>query len=342
MINYEYQERNQTSIAERLSDYDKPTLHKLLHEMLRIRLIEEAVADRYHEDQMKTPIHLAIGQEAVSVGCCAALRKTDFVYCGHRTHGVYIGKGGDINAMFAEFHCKTTGCTGSRGGSMHLIDKKAGMAGSSAIVAGIVPIATGSALAAQMKKEDRVTFVFLGDAATEEGAVWESINFAVLKKLPIVYVCENNYYSVCSPLSTRQAPGVEIYKKAEGFGLPSVSIDGNNVLAVYDEAQKAAQRALVGEGPSFIEAHTYRWRGHHGAGEDFKVGYRSEEELTAWKKHGPIQRFRTALEEAGLVDASDIQAMQESVYAEIKEGFEYGLAGVEPTADDLLTHVYSE
>jgi pyruvate dehydrogenase E1 component alpha subunit len=172
--------------------------------MFRIRRIEEAIESRYHEDEMKTPIHLVIGQEATSVGCCAALTTRDLLYSSHRTHGNYLAKGGDLRAMLAELYCRINGCAGSRGGSMHLIDKSVGMAGTSAIVAGAIPIATGAALAVQLKGEDRVVVVFLGEAATEEGATSESLNFAVLKQLPIVFLCENNFYSVQSPLWTRQ------------------------------------------------------------------------------------------------------------------------------------------
>src|SRR5205814_3632792 len=161
-----------------------------------------------------------IGQEATSVGCCAALTHADLLYSSHRTHGNYLAKGSDLKAMLCEMHCRINGCVGSRGGSMHLIDKSVGMAGTSAIVGGAVPIATGAALAAKMKGEDRVVVAFLGDATTEEGVMAESLNFAALKQIPIVYFCENNFYSVQSPLATRQ-PARDLRAWAEGFGLPS-------------------------------------------------------------------------------------------------------------------------
>ncbi len=173
----------------------------LYRSMLRIRRIEEEIERRYKDDEMKTPIHLVIGQEATSVGCCAALRDTDLLYSSHRTHGNYLAKGGDLRAMLCEMHCRANGCVGSRGGSMHLIDQRVGMAGTSAIVGGAVPIAVGAALAAQMKREGRVVVVFLGDATTEEGVTSESLNFAALKQVPVIFFCENNFYSVQSPLS---------------------------------------------------------------------------------------------------------------------------------------------
>src|SRR5687768_15795491 len=211
MVQYQYAGEGHAGFARRGSQYP-PEFHlKLFRDMLRIRIIEEEIERRYSEDQMKTPIHLVIGQEATSVGCCAALTREDLLYSSHRTHGNYLAKGGDLRAMLSEMYCRANGCAGSRGGSMHLIDKSVGMAGTSAIVGGAVPIATGAALAAQMKGERHVTTVFFGDAATEEGVLSESLNFAALKRLPIVFFCENNFYSVQSPLWTRQ-PEREIRK----------------------------------------------------------------------------------------------------------------------------------
>ncbi|HSW72428.1 MAG TPA: thiamine pyrophosphate-dependent dehydrogenase E1 component subunit alpha [Chlamydiales bacterium] len=341
-IKYPYRGLGKKTITEKIGRYEPSKLHAMHASMLRIRLIEEAVADRYREDKMKTPIHLAIGQEAIAVGSCEVLRKKDYIFCGHRTHGNYLAKGGDINAMFSEFHCRLNGCCASRGGSMHLIDKKVGMEGSSAIVAGIIPIATGFALATKQKKEDRVVVVYLGDAAVEEGSAWESMNFAKLKSLPIIYLCENNYYSVCSPLDFRQPQGVEIYKKAEGFGLKSSSIDGNDVLAVFEETQKAVQHIKNGGGPVFIEAHTYRWRGHHGSGEDSHIGYRSPEELAEWKAVDPVKMFQEVLIEKGLLDAPHLEKLKADIKKEIEAAFEHALNSPFPTKEDLLTHVYSE
>src|SRR6185295_16498351 len=164
---------------------------------------------------------------------CAALQDTDLLYSSHRTHGNYLAKGGDLKAMLCEMHCRVNGCAGSRGGSMHLIDKRVGMAGTSAIVGGAVPIAAGAALAAQMKGEDRVVMVFIGDATTEEGVCSESLNFAALKELPLIFFCENNFYSVQSPLYLRQPPR-ELYKWAEAHNVAADHVDGTNVLAVYE------------------------------------------------------------------------------------------------------------
>lgn len=309
--------------------------------MLRIRLIEEEIERRYHEDQMKTPIHLVIGQEATSVGCCAALRQEDLLYSSHRTHGNYLAKGGDLKAMLCEMHCRINGCAGSRGGSMHLIDKSVGMAGTSAIVGGAIPIATGAALAAQMQRVDRVSVVFFGDAGTEEGVTSESLNFAALKKLPVIFFCENNFYSVQSPLVTRQPPR-EIYKWAAGYGIGSVRVDGTNVLAVYEAVREAVKRAREGGGSTFIEAPVYRFRAHGGAGDDSHTGYRDTAELKAWEEVCPIETYFRFLANAGLITAAQRERMRAEIMQEVIEAFDYALASPNPEEKDLYTHVYSD
>lgn len=309
--------------------------------MLRIRRIEEEIERRYHQDQMKTPIHLVIGQEAAAVGCCTALQETDLVYTSHRTHGAYLAKGGDLGRMLCEMHCRINGCVGSRGGSMHLIDKSVGMAGTSAIVGGAVPIATGAALAAQMKQEDRVIVVFLGDATTEEGVTAESLNFAALKKLPVIFFCENNFYSVQSPLAARQPPR-DIRGWAEAHGMPAVSVDGVNILAVHDAVRAAVDRARAGDGPTFVEVAVYRFRAHGGAGDDSKTGYRSEDERIAWEAVDPIPLFEKYLTRTNRLDASAIQAMEKEIGEEITDAFELALASPNPTEADLYKHVYAD
>src|SRR5436190_6739732 len=238
MIRYPYKGEGARGFDRMGHSHPAPELLDLYRAMLRIRRIEEEIERRYHQDQMKTPIHLVIGQEAAAVGACSVLRKTDLVYTSHRTHGAYLAKGGDLKAMLCEMHCRINGCVGSRGGSMHLIDKSVGMAGTSAIVGGAVPIAVGAALAAKMKQEERVVVVFLGDATTEEGVTPESLNFAALKKLPVIFFCENNFYSVQSPLAARQPPR-DIRAWAEAHGMPAVSVDGVNVLAVHEAVRTA-------------------------------------------------------------------------------------------------------
>jgi pyruvate dehydrogenase E1 component alpha subunit len=313
----------------------------LYRTMLRIRRIEEEIERRYRDDLMKTPIHLVIGQEATAVGCCAALGDADLLYTSHRTHGGYLAKGGNLRAMLAEMHCRIDGCVASRGGSMHLIDKSVGMAGTSAIVGGAVPIATGAALAAQMKGEDRVVVVMIGDATTEEGVTSESLNFAALKGLPIVFFCENNFYSVQSPLDVRQ-PGRSIRGWAGSHAVHAVGVDGTNVLAVYDATTAAAARARSGQGPAFIEAEVYRFRAHGGAGDDSRTGYRAEAEREAWERVCPVRMFGSFLSGAGLLDETAVIDMERRIADEIADAFAFALASPHPTEEDLRRHVYAD
>lgn len=341
MIRYAYKGEGAAGFDRHHTAHTPEFLVGLFYSMLRIRRIEEEIERRYNEDQMKTPIHLVIGQEATSVGCCAALRETDLVYSSHRTHGNYLAKGGDLRAMLSEMHCRANGCAGSRGGSMHLIDKRVGMAGTSAIVGGAVPIATGAALAARMKREDRVVVVFLGDATTEEGVTSESLNFAALKKLPVIFFCENNFYSVQSPLSTRQPPR-DIHKWAETYQMPSLAVDGVNVLAVYDATRAAVERARAGGGPTFIEAPVYRFRAHGGAGDDSHTGYRSVTEREAWEPYDPIRLFEHFLAAKRILDDAAIAGMEARIAAEIADAFEHALTSANPTEEDLYRHVYAD
>ena len=341
-VKNKYQGKGYQPQENRDPKISKEVLVGLYRDMLRIRRIEEAIESRYHEDEMKSPIHLVMGHEAVSVGSCSSLNKDDLIYCGHRTHGHYLAKGGSLKGMLSELYCRANGCSGSRGGSMHLLDKSVGMAGSSAIVAGAIPIATGAALSIQLKKQDRVVVVYLGDAATEEGACWEAVNFAALKKLPVIFFCENNFFSVCSPLEVRQPLNVEIYKKAEGFGLTSVQIDGTNVLDVYEATQEAVKKARKGEGPTFIEAKTYRWRGHGGAGDDSASGYRDPEEVKHWEQCCPINGLYDYLIKMNLYDEAEKDLAEKEIKEEIEIAFEHAISSPNPQEMDLYTHVYSQ
>ncbi len=339
---YKYNGKGYQSREHKNSGINKEMLVALYRNMLRIRRIEEAIESRYHEDEMKSPIHLVMGHEAVSSGSCRALKNDDLIYCGHRTHGHYLAKGGSLKGMLSELYCRLNGCSGSRGGSMHLLDKSVGMAGSSAIVAGAIPIATGAALSFQLKREERVVVAYLGDAATEEGACWEAVNFATLRKLPVVFLCENNFFSVCSPLEVRQPPNVEIFRKAEGFGLPSVQVDGTNVLDVYEATREAVARARKGDGPTFIEALTYRWRGHGGAGDDSASGYRDPEEVRHWEQYCPVDGFYDYLVKENLYSEAEKNLAEKEIGEEIQEAFEFAISSPNPEEKDLHTHVYSQ
>ena len=317
-------------------------LLRLYRDMLRLRRIEERVESRYHEDQMKSPIHLVIGQEAISVGACTALAVQDAIYLSHRTHGNYLAKGGDLRAMLSELYCRANGCAGSVGGSMHLFDLAAGVEGSSAIVAGSVPHAVGHALAAQQRGTGQVIGVFFGDAAVEEGVFWESLNFAVLRQLPVLFFCENNFYSVCSPLSARQPGGVEIYRKAAAFGVNALLVDGTNVLRVHAAACAAAAAARSGQGPQFLELRAYRWRGHGGAGDDSRSGYRSLDEAAQWQQFCQLAGCADLLRQEHLLDPAMHDAMEAEIAAEIDAAFAHAINSPDPGPEELTRFVYSQ
>lgn len=267
---------------------------KMYAEMLRIRMSEEKLIELWNLGLIHSPIHLSIGQEAVAVGVCNALTKKDLIFSTHRCHAHYMAKGGNLNAMYAELMGKEDGCSRGRGGSMHLFDLKAGVFLSVPIVGAGIPIAVGTAWSAKLKRINRVSVAFFGDGAIEQGVFWESLNFASLNKLPIIFVCENNGYATHSPLLKRQ-PSVDIASRMIPHGVPAVSIDGNNVQEVYQETKKMVARAQTGKGPSFMEAKTYRWQEHWGPKEDWHLGYRTEKEGKLWKERCPIKHLKGEL-----------------------------------------------
>lgn len=309
--------------------------------MLRIRKFQLRIEAHYLENEMKTPIHLYIGQEAVAVGVCTNLKREDYINSSHRSHGHYLAKGGNAKALIAELYCKETGCSKGRGGSMHLVDVVVGHYGSSSIVGGGIPIGTGMALAIQMKKKPLVSVVFLGDGAADEGILYESINFAILKKLPVIYILENNHYSVCSPVSARQ-PGDNIFHSMSPQLLFTKKIDGNDILAVYEAARFAVERARSGLGPSFIECVTYRIRGHAGAeSQDFQ-GYRKPEEVEEWKSRCPLLSFESKLLRAPVITSEEIKAMEKRIDAELDDAFTCARQDPLPDGKDLHLYLYCE
>ena len=246
------------------AEIEKVTQIELLYKMKYIREVEETIAVRYNEQKMRCPTHLCTGQEAVAAAAGMVLREDDFAVSSHRAHGHYLGKGGNLNRMMAEIYGKETGCSHGKGGSMHLIDQEVGFMGSTAIVGGTIPIGVGLALSVQLKKTDQVSCIFLGDGAVEEGAFYESVNFAVLKKLPVLFLCENNFFSVYSPLHVRQPKGRKIFEMVRGMGVASQHGDGNKIEGVYSMITKCVDQIRVGSGPQFLEFETYRWREHCG------------------------------------------------------------------------------
>lgn len=311
----------------------------LFHSMLRIRRVEETIADRYSEQEMRCPMHLCIGQEAIAVGVCSSLEPSDKVFSNHRAHGHYLAKGGDLPQMIAELYGRSGGCCGGRGGSMHLIDLNAGFIGSTPIVGGTVPLAVGAAWASFLKKEEVVTVVFFGDGCFEEGVVHESLNFSALHRLPVVFICENNDFSVYTRRNERQ-PSRPIYELAKAHGLHSAVGDGNDVEGVFELAQKAVARARDGQGPQFLEFRTYRWREHCGPDFDDHLKYRSPEEIEKGLQECPVKRFQKKLEDVIPYFSQVNKEFEVEIGKEIQAAFDYALSSPKPTLKDAEGKLY--
>lgn len=295
---------------------DNSVMQNLFFEMLRIRRVEEAIALRYAEQQMRCPVHLSIGQEAIAVGVCKALLHSDRIVSGHRAHAHYLAKGGDLRRLIAEIYGRKTGCCRGWGGSMHLVDLEKGIMGSTPIVGGSIPIGVGVAFAAQMKQESHLTAIFFGEGSTEEGVWGESLNFAALKNLPVLFVCENNLFSVYSPLHVRQNSSRSRLGIAEAHGLYVDAGDGNNVEEVFAKTQKSVEHIRLGHGPAFIEFATYRHREHCGPNFDNHIGYRTPEEAAAWEAKCPIKTLQSQF---GTAD------MERQIADEIGDAFQFAL-----------------
>lgn len=319
----------------------KETQIKLYESMLRIRMLEEEIAHRYSEGLMRCPTHLSIGQEAVAAAVGVCLDKTDLAISTHRGHAHYIGKGGDINAMVAELYGKATGCSKGKGGSMHLVDLSVGFMGTSAIVGNSIPVGVGFALSSKVKNKKEISCVFFGEGATEEGAYYESINFAVLKNLPVLFICENNLYSVYSPLKVRQPDGRSITEVASVMGLSVNNADGNDVLAAYEAINRAVININNNEGPQLIEFSTYRWREHCGVNFDNDIGYRSEDEFNFWKMKDPISNFEQKLRAEQRFTEIDLEEIKKNVLNEILEAFKYAEASPFPNKKEAYIGEYA-
>lgn len=313
---------------------------KLLREMLYIRLVEETMAARYPEQEMRCPVHLSVGQEAAAVGVCQALRVEDKVFSTHRCHAHYLAKGGDLNAMIAEIYGKEPGCLGGRGGSMHLTDPSKGMIVSVPIVGSSIPLAVGSALADRLDRSDRISATFFGEASTEEGVFHESANFASLNKLPVLFVCENNLYSVYTPLRRRQ-PDRPLVDLAKAHALRAMHADGNDVEAVLAVTQEAVEHARSGKGPVFLVLDTYRWLEHCGPNFDNDLGYRTEAELLEWKKRDPLEILKARLAAAGGFDSATYKSMEADLQRTVDAAFEFAKAAPLPQPSQASEFVYA-
>ncbi len=335
-------ERYLTPIDRELAeDIQEKILVDIYSVMVKIRKFEEKVAQLVSVGKIQTPCHLYIGQEAVATGVCFALHADDCVFSTHRSHGHYIAKGGSIKKLMAEIYCKATGCSKGSGGSMHVTAPEVAFLGSSAIVGGSIPLAVGAALASSLKGNGQIAVAFFGDGAVCEGVFYESLNFASLKKLPVIFVCENNFYATHMHISMVLAD-TDIHKKAEVFSMPGVRIDGNNVVKVFMETKKAAAEAQRGKGPTLIECLTYRWRGHVGPSWDFDKPIRPKEEVMWWVNNCPIKRLEEFLMREGILSDQDKRDIHSEIEQETEEAVRFAEESPYPEADGLLSKVFKE
>ena len=321
--------------------WDKDLLHEMYRGMRRIRRFEETAEELYRRGTVVGLLHLYIGEEAIATGACLALKSDDYITSTHRGHGHVLAKGGDAQRLLAELCGRVTGYCRGKGGSMHAADLSLGILGANGIVGGGFGIATGAALSAKKRRSGQVTVCFFGDGATNQGLFMEVMNMAALWKLPIVYLCENNgfgEYTRCEEVTVTKP---RISARAAAFGIPAAEIDGNDVLAVYQAAKEAVDRARAGEGPSFIEAHTYRLSGHHMGDVGFTRGYRTRAELEERWRQEPVGRFRHWLLENGRSLEAELDEIDRQVEAEIGEAVEFVKRSPEPDVLEATEQVYA-
>src|SRR5258706_15117654 len=328
------------------SSGDEPStagsLEQWLHmyeQMLKIRIFEEHVNDLYRSAKMPGLAHLYSGEEAVAVGVCEALRRNDYITSTHRGHGHCLAKGASIDRMFAELLGKEAGYCRGKGGSMHIADQDTGNLGANAIVAGSTAIATGAAMSSKMRGSDQVAVCFFGDGALGQGLLYESMNMASLWKLPVIYVCENNQYNEYT--NYRETTAGEVIGRARAFGVEVESIDGQDVRLVHATAQKFVERARRGDGPAFLECHTYRFHGHH-VGDIDRAYYRSKAEEQEWQsKRDPLKLCADWLKRSKMADDKFFQALENEVSAEIQTAVNFALNAPYPPANEVDQHVYA-
>lgn len=311
------------------------TLLRLYRSLQRIRRIEEEVACVYPSDRIKSPVHLSIGQEVLSVGVIDVLAHEDIVAGSYRGHAAYLAKGGDLKAMVAEMYGKSGGCAGGKGGSMHLIGSDVNVMGASAIVATQIPHAVGAALTQKMTGTRNVAVVFFGDGASEEGVFHESVNFAALHKLPVLFVCENNGYAIHTPLAKRWATE-RLTERIATYGLPAERIADGDIFAIRAAAERLVGAMRDGAGPAFLELCAYRWREHVGPNEDFDADYRSRAEAAPWMENDQAARL------GAMIDPAARAAINAEIEAEIAEAFAFAETSPSPAAEELYAHVFAD
>ena len=330
--------KNQSQQAAPAPTADERWLH-FYRQMLKIRLFEEEVNQLYLGAKMPGLAHLYIGEEAVAVGVCEALRRDDYITSTHRGHGHCIAKGASADKMFAELLGKEAGYCRGKGGSMHIADQDTGNLGANAIVGGSAGMATGAAMSAKMRGSDQVAVCFFGDGALGQGLLYEAMNMASLWKLPVIYVCENNQYNEYTHYSETTAG--EVTARAQAFGLHTESIDGQDVKAVHSTALKLADRARHGEGPAFVQCQTYRFHGHH-VGDVDRAYYRSKKEEEEWRsRRDPLKLLADWLQKSRLADAKLLARIESEVGKEIKDAVSFALNAPYPAAEEVNQHVYA-
>jgi pyruvate dehydrogenase E1 component alpha subunit len=310
---------------------------EMFRRMLRIRHFEETASQLSKRGEVAGALHLATGQEGEIVGSCMALSDQDYMVGNHRSHGHPIGKGAKLDRLMAELLGRVDGVNRGKGGSMHLADFSVGSLGETSILGSGLPVAAGAALGAKLLKNGRVSLCFFGDGASNEGAVHEAMNLAAVWKLPVIFLCENNGYAIATPIHKAVAIP-DIAMRAQGYGMPGHVVDGQNALAVYDVVSAAVARARAGEGPSLIEAKTYRFT-EHAVGLDH-LSYREDDEIEQWRKRDPITLMREYLNREGMLDEGEMNAVEEEVRAEVAAAVAFALASPVPKAAEAYDHVF--
>ncbi|QBD78530.1 thiamine pyrophosphate-dependent dehydrogenase E1 component subunit alpha [Ktedonosporobacter rubrisoli] len=324
-------------MSERPPELSPQQLRSLLGTMYRIRAFEEKVDELFMRGEIHGTTHLSIGEEATPTGALMALQPDDYITSTHRGHGHCISKGADINLMMAELLGKETGYCRGRGGSMHIADVKAGNLGANGVVGGGIPIATGVGLSIQLQGNGRVCLCFFGDGASNEGTFHEAVNMAATWDLPVIFLCENNQYGMS--MSTKRSMRNEtIAQRATAYGIPGERVDGNDVFAVYEAVYKAAQRARAGQGPSLIEAYTYRYKGHSKSDQN---RYRTRDEIREWQGRDPIKRLSEYLIAHNVMSQEEIKQEEAAAYQVIEDGYQFALSSPEPDPETLLEGVYA-
>jgi TPP-dependent pyruvate/acetoin dehydrogenase alpha subunit len=310
----------------------------MLRLMLRIRRFEERLAKLFKRGKLPGFVHLYIGEEAVAVGACSALKKEDRITSTHRGHGHVIAKGAEVERMMAELLGREDGYCRGKGGSMHTVDFSLGIMGTNGIVGGGIPIAVGSAWGDKQLGRDHVTVSFFGDGASNQGVFFEGMNLAAIWKLPVIFMCENNGYTEWTP--TEKLTAGQIADRGRAFGIPSVQVDGNDVVAVHNAVAEAVERGRKGEGPTLIEARTYRWHGHNEGEEAFSGPYRSKDEIDDWKGKDPIAAFSARLVEWGVCTQEEIDAVDAEETERVKESVKFAEASPFPDPEEALMHLF--